>query len=346
MGGRSVAHELTAALPRRNGVGSTVAGLARSREITLAAVMVVLAALVAVQAPNFLDPRNLQNIGKDASIIAICAVGEGLVILTKNIDLSVESTIGLVAFVVGEILRTYHLPVAEAWLLGIGLGLALGMVNGVIVAGFKVPSIVATLGTLSVFRGLDFLVANGTQINLVDLPPGYSNAATQNVFGIPVFVIVAIVIVVAVALLLKYTVLGRQVYAVGSNAAAATILGIRSRFTVFVAFSLCGLLAGIAGVLWGIDYGTIYATSASGLALQVIAATVVGGVSISGGSGTVVGAALGALFLGFINNALLVLLLPQEWLQVIYGAVILVAVATDAIVQRRARLARAKGRVR
>ncbi len=341
-----MASETAVALRSRPGLGSYLSGLARSRELTLAAVMILMCAVVGFQAPNFLDPRNLQNVTKDAAIIAIVAVGEALVIITKNIDLSVESTIGLVAYVVGDVLRTQHVPVAEAWLLGIALGLALGMLNGVVVAGFKVPSIVATLGTLSVYRGFDFFVANGREVNLVDLPAGYSNVATQNVFGVPVFAYLAVTVVVVVAVVLRYTVLGRQIYAVGSNAAAAAILGIRSRLTVFIAFSLCGLLAGVGGVLWGIDYGTIYATSGSGLALQVIAATVVGGVSISGGSGTVVGAALGALFLGLINNALLVLLLPQEWLQVIYGAVILFAVGTDAIIQRRAILARARGNVR
>lgn len=337
---------LTAELPWRGRLGSALGGLARSRELTLAVVMIVLAIAVAGRTPNFLDPRNLQNVTKDAAIIAICAIGEALVILTRNVDLSVESTIGLVAYVVGDVLRTQHIPVAEAWLLGIALGLGLGIVNGIIVAGFRVPSIVATLGTLSVYRGLDFFVATGREVNLVDLPAGYTDVATQNVFGVPVFAIVAALVVVGVAGMLKYTVFGRQIYAVGSNAAAAAVLGIRSRLMVFAAFSICGLLAGVAGVLWGIDYGTIYATSGSGLALQVIAATVVGGVSIAGGSGTVVGAALGALFLGLVNNALLVLLLPQEWLQVIYGAVILVAVAADAIVQRRARLARARGHVR
>jgi rhamnose transport system permease protein len=341
-----VARELTAGSSRPDGLAQALGVLARSREATLAVVMVVLAMLVTTRAPAFADARNIQNVLKDTSIIAIAAIGEAMVIMTKNVDLSVESTIGLVAYVVGEVMRTSHVPMAEAWLIGIVLGLVLGMVNGVIVAGFRVPSIVATLGTLSVFRGFDFFVANGREINLVDLPPGYSNMATQTFFGVPIFAILAVLTVAVVALLLRYTVVGRQIYAVGSNQAAAVILGIRSRFTVFLAFTMCGLLAGIAGVLWGIDYGTIYATSASGIALQVIAAAVVGGVSISGGSGTVIGAALGALFLGLINNALLILLLPQEWLQLIYGAVILVAVSADAIVQKRTQLARARSRMR
>jgi rhamnose transport system permease protein len=272
-----------------------------------------------------------------AAIIAIAAVGEAMVIITKNVDLSVESTIGLVACVVADVLRQKALPVPAAWLVGVGLGLALGMANGVIITLLRVPSLVATLGTLSIFRGLDFFVAGGHEVNLADLPAGYSDAATQAFFGVPLFVILAVVVVVAVALILRLTPFGRQLYAVGSNAEAATIIGIRSRLVIFGAFAGAGLLAGVAGVLWGIEFGTIYATSASGVALQIIAAVVVGGVTIAGGSGTVVGAALGALFLGLINNALLLLQMPQELLQVIYGAVILVAVSADAIIAQRER---------
>jgi len=169
------------------------------------------------------------------------------------------------------------------------------------------------------------------------MPAGYSNPSSQTFFGIPLFVLVAVAVVVVVALLLRLTPFGRHLYAVGSNAEAASVIGIRSRVTVFLAFSLCGLLAGLAGVLWGMEFGTIYATSASGIVLQIVAAVVVGGVMISGGSGTVVGAALGALFLALINNALLLLLMPQELLQAIYGGVILIAVSADALLQRRER---------
>jgi rhamnose transport system permease protein len=299
--------------------------------------MVLLCLVVAFQAPHFMSLSNMSQVTTLAAIIAIAAVGEAMVIITKNVDLSVESTIGLVAFVVADVLRQKALPVPAAWLVGVGLGLALGMANGVIITLLRVPSLVATLGTLSVFRGLDFFVAGGHEVNLADLPAGYSDAASQAFFGVPLFVILAVVVVVVVALILRLTPFGRQLYAVGSNAEAATIIGIRSRLVIFGAFAGAGLLAGVAGVLWGIEFGTIYATSASGVALQIIAAVVVGGVTIAGGSGTVVGAALGALFLGLINNALLLLQMPQELLQVIYGAVILVAVSADAIIAQRER---------
>jgi rhamnose transport system permease protein len=332
--------ELAAGPAGRGVAARTASAVGRSRELTLTGVMVLLCLVVAFQAPDFLSLSNMSQVTTLAAIIAIAAVGEAMVIITKNVDLSVESTIGLVAFVVADVLRQKALPVPAAWLVGVGLGLALGMANGVIITLLRVPSLVATLGTLSIFRGLDFFVAGGHEVNLADLPAGYSDAATQAFFGVPLFVILAVVVVVAVALILRLTPFGRQLYAVGSNAEAATIIGIRSRLVIFGAFAGAGLLAGVAGVLWGIEFGTIYATSASGVALQIIAAVVVGGVTIAGGSGTVVGAALGALFLGLINNALLLLQMPQELLQVIYGAVILVAVSADAIIgQRERRLA-------
>jgi rhamnose transport system permease protein len=318
-------------------VGRVVGALGRSRELTLVALMVVMSVLVSIGAPQFLSLENLSQVTAMAAIIAIAAVGEAMVVMTKNIDLSVESVIGLVAFLVGVILSGGNVPVPVAWLIGIGAGLLLGMVNGALITIFRIPAIVVTLGTLSIFRGFVFILAGGKQINLVDLPPGYADLATDAVLGIPVFVIVAAVIVAVTALLLWKTRFGRQVYAVGSNIEAAAVLGIRSRLVTFAVFALAGMLGGIAGVMWGIYFGTIYATSASGLVLQVVAAVVVGGVTIAGGAGTVVGAALGALFLALINNALLVLQLPQEPLQAIYGAVILVAVSADALLNRRQR---------
>lgn len=332
-----MATETTPSAPaRRSPVTRAFSVIGRSRELTLVAIMVVMGALVTLGAPQFLSASNLNQVTAMAAIIAIASVGEALTVLTKNIDLSVESTIGFVAFLVGVMLQG-HLSIPAAWLIGIGAGLVLGIVNGAIITIFRIPSIVVTLGTLSIFRGLVFILAGGKQVNLVDLPPGYADLATDTVLGVPVFVIVAVVIVAVVGLLLWKTRFGRQIYAVGSNEEAAATLGIRSRWVVFSVFAICGLLGGIAGVMWGIYFGTIYATSASGLILQIVAAVVVGGVIISGGSGTAVGAALGALFLALINNALLVLQLPQDLLQAIYGAVILVAVSADALISKRQR---------
>jgi rhamnose transport system permease protein len=227
--------------------------------------------------------------------------------------------------------------------MGIGIGALLGMVNGTLVTIFKVPSIVATLGTLSIFRGIDYLIAGSHQVPLAGLPPGFTNPARDTILGIPDFVLLVVVAVVIGTVLLRWTRFGRQVYAVGSNPEAASILGIPARGVVFIAYTLCGLLAGVAGVLWVVQFGTINGTSATGVVLAVVAAVVVGGVNIFGGSGTVIGAAIGAYFLGFVANALILVGLSQFWLQAIYGVVILVAVSADALIARRiARLAAAR----
>ncbi len=327
-------------------VGRLVTAVGRQRELSLVLVMVLLGGFVATQAPQFLSASNLKQVAVLAAIIAIAAVGEAMVVITRNVDLSVESTIGLVAFVVANLLRIHAMSAPAAVLLGIGLGLLLGIINGAIITVLRVPAIVATLGTLSIYRGVDFLLAGGHQVTVGDLPDGYTDWATATVIGIPDFVWLAVIVVVVTGIGLRQTRFGRQVYAVGSNPDAAAVAGLHNRVVVFVVFALCGLLAGVAGVLWGIEFGSINATAANGVVLQVVAAVVVGGVAIFGGSGSVVGAALGAVFLGFISNALTLLNLSQFWLEAIYGAVILAAVAADAVIVRRIQAMLAEQRAR
>jgi rhamnose transport system permease protein len=320
-------------------IGSALFVLARQRELSLVVIIVVLGGLVSLSAPQFLTISNLSQVAVLASITAVAAVGEALVVITRNVDLSVEATIGLVAYCLARTLELHALDVPAAIAVSIALGLVLGMINGAIVTLFRVPAIVATLGTLSIFRGVDYFVAGSHQVPVAGLPDGFTDAASSDVFGIPIFVLVTVIIVVIGSVILRSTRFGRQVYAVGSNPEAADILGIPSRLVVFVAFSLCGLLAGVAGVLWVMEFGTINGTSATGVVLAVVAAVVVGGVNIFGGSGTLAGAALGALFLGFIANALILVGLSQFWLQAIYGVVILVAVSADALILRRVKRA-------
>lgn len=334
-----------AAEPRR-ARGSWLSAIAHQRELSLLAIMLVLGGLVSVAAPQFLTVSNISQVAVLASIVAVAAVGEALVILTRNVDLSVEAMMGIVAYSVARLLELHALSPLPAIAFGLGLGLLLGMINGAIVTIFKVPAIVATLGTLSIFRGVDYLVAGSHQVPLAGLPEGFTDPASGSIFGLPTFVIVALVIVAAGSVLLRFTRFGRQLYAVGSNPEAADILGIRSRLVVFTAFALCGLLAGVAGVLWIMEFGTINGTSATGESLSVIAAVVVGGVAIFGGSGSVAGAAIGALFLGFIANALILVGLSQFWLQAIYGLVILTAVSADAVILRRVQRATVAQRAR
>lgn len=326
--------------------GSLVGAIARQRELSLIIIMLVLGAMVTIAAPQFLTASNLSQVATLASITAVAAVGQAIVVITRSIDLSVEAVMGLVAYCVAITLETHLLTGPQSILLGVAIGAGLGMVNGILVTAFRVPAIVATLGTLSIFRGIDYLIAGSHQVPLAGLPPGFTEPARDSVAGIPIFVIVAVAAVVIGTVVLRWTPFGRQVYAVGSNPEAAAVLGIPTRLVVFVAYTVCGLLAGVAGVMWVMEFGTINGTSATGVVLAVVAAVVVGGVNIFGGSGTVVGAAIGAYFLGFIANALILVGLSQFWLQAIYGVVILVAVSADALITRRIQRLAAARRMR
>lgn len=308
----------------------------RVREAGLLFALVAIVLAVGTQAPRFLTLGNARQILLAVAILAIVAVGETLVVVTRNVDLSVGAMVGLVAYVTGALLRDNPgLPVAIAVFAGITLGVVLGAVNGALVAIGRVPAIVATLGTLYLFRGIDFAIAGGQQVTVRDVPAAYRQIALGDVAGIPNPIIAAAVIAVVFAYLLRYTRTGRQLYAIGSNPEAARLAGIPSDRLVFLAFVTCGLLAGIGGILWGTRFGTINARAAEGFELQVIAAVVVGGVNIFGGSGTVLGAVLGAIMLGTIGNSLTILRLNPFWLQAISGGAIIVAVALDALITRR-----------
>lgn len=311
--------------------------VSRVRELGLLIVLLFVILVVSVQAPRFLSLGNFEQILLSVAIIAIVAVGETLVVLTRNVDLSVGSMVGVTAFVTAYFFK--QLPNSNLLLgilLGCALGLALGMVNGLIVSFGRVPAIVATLGTLYVYRGLVFIFSANTtsQVNASDVPSGYLALATTQIFGIPTLILIAAVIAIIVAYFLHASQAGRQLYAVGSNPDAANVIGIRRDWLVFGAFAASGLLCGLAGVLWGARFATVDATAATGLELEVIAAVVVGGVNIFGGSGTILGAVLGAIVLGTLQNALNILNISQFWLQAMYGAAIIGAVVLDAFITR------------
>jgi rhamnose transport system permease protein len=320
-------------LATRSGVERMLTVVSRLREFGILVALAAVVVIVTLLTPNFLNLNNFSQILLSVSLIAIAAVGETVVVLTRNVDLSVGSIVGLVAFVTGDLLKQNVLGVPGAIAAGCALGLGLGAFNGLIVTVGRVPAIVATLGTLNVYRGLDFFLAGGKEINAIDVPQSYLGIADATVFGVPVLILCAAAAAAVVAYLLRYSRTGRSLYAIGSNPAAAETVGIPSQRLVFSAFLLSGLLCGVAGVLWGSRFGTINSNAASGLELEVIAAVVVGGVNIFGGSGTVFGAMLGAILLGTIDNSLTLLRLSQFWLQAIDGAVILLAVGADATIR-------------
>jgi rhamnose transport system permease protein len=302
----------------------------RIRELGILLVLALVVAVTAVANPRFLSAQSIRDLLLNASIIALLTVGQTIVVITRNVDLSVGSVLGLAAFMTGDLLASHHgLPIVVALLAGIALGAACGVVNGAVTAIGRVPSLVVTLGTLYVFRGLDYAWAGGRQINASNLPDSLLTLGSGRFLGVPYLVAITVVLVAVAAYVLRSYRSGRELYAIGSNPDAAVLAGIPVGRRVFAAFVLSGAVAGLAGMLWTARYGTVDATAGTGFELAVISAVVVGGVNIFGGSGSVVGAALGALLLSTIGSALVVLKVPSFWQQAIVGALLIGAIALD-----------------
>jgi rhamnose transport system permease protein len=308
----------------------------RVRELGIVGAFVLLVLVTGILEPRFLRADSLRNLALNAAIFAILAAGQTLVIITRNVDLSVGSVLGLAAFMAGDVLSAHPgLAIPFVILLGMGLGAACGALNGVLVTFGQVPALVVTLGTLYAFRGVAFLWTNGRQVNAETLPDAFLNLGTGSILGIPTLALIALVVVVVVGQALRDFRAGRELYAIGSSPEGARLAGVRSDRRVFAAFLLSGALAGLAGVLFTARFGTVDATAGSGYELTVISATVVGGVAIFGGTGSVYGAALGALLLTTITSSLIVLKVDAFWQEAAVGALLLIAIAFDRLVGLR-----------
>lgn len=308
----------------------------RARELSIVAALAVLVAVTAGVNGNFLSGQGMKDIFLNASILVLLAVGQSVVVITRNIDLSAGSVVGLVAFTTGDFLAADHgRGVVFAVVLGVAIGALCGLVNGLLVSFGRVPALVVTLGTLYVIQGLDHLVAHGRQINAVDLPPALLSLGNGTVLGVPYLPVIAVVVMLAVGYYLRSYASGRDFYAIGSSPEAAGLAGIPVRRRVMGAYLFSGALAGLAGVLWLSRFGTVVADAANGWELQVVSAVVVGGVAITGGVGTVYGAALGALLLTTITSALVVLKVNPFWQQAITGALLLLAISVDRLLALR-----------
>ena len=332
---------------RRRRAAASSARLLAHRELGLLAAMAAVVIPVSVVNPLMLSPANLTALAMDAALLAIATLAQFLVLITRNIDLSVASVIGLAAY--GSALTMTHDPalgIAAGLAAGCAIGIACGLVNGAIVAFGQVPAIVVTLGTMSVFRGLDSLWTGGRQISADQVPQAWLDLTGAKVVGVPLVVVIAALILGVAGFLLRRTETGRRLFALGSNPAGAALIGIPSRRLVMLAFGTAGLLAGFGGALWASRYATIDARVAYGFELTVIAAAVVGGVAIRGGAGTVTGIVLGGLTLLVIRYGLLLVRVDPLWLQGVYGLVILAAIGVDASVSRSAEARRLSARRR
>jgi rhamnose transport system permease protein len=308
----------------------------KARELGIVLALAVLVAYTAIGNPRFLSAQSVRDILLNTAILAVMAAGQAVVVITRNIDLSVGSVLGLSAFAVATMMSANRgLPMIVALLAGIAVGAVCGLVNGVLVRYGRVPALVVTLGTLYIYRGVTYSWAGGSQVNADELPPHFLTFANDSVLGIPWLVLIAIVVVGGVSLLMRDFRAGRELYAMGSSPQAAELAGIRVARNLLGTFLLSGALAGLAGVLFAARFGTVDAAAGTGYELNVVAAVVVGGVAVFGGSGTVWGAGLGALLLTVIGSALAVLDINQFWQQAIVGALIVLAIGADRLVAVR-----------
>jgi rhamnose transport system permease protein len=292
---------------------------------------------------GYYTSRTFNRVASSVAIITVVAVGQTLVVLTRNIDLSVGSIVGCTAYVAGSQIAAHPgLSPALAVLIAVGLGAVMGVVNGVIVAWGRVPSIIVTLGTLAIYRGLLIDYSGAKTVTTDSLPGWIVELPRLTLFSlggleIRAMAALALVIVCAAHFATGYLNFGRRFYAIGSNPDAAELIGLPARRIVFAAFLMSGALSGIAGFMTLARFGNITVENGIGLELQVVAAVVVGGVNIFGGSGTVIGAMLGAVMIGTLEQSLFRLQISQFWLDALLGLLILLAVASDALILRRLR---------
>ncbi len=313
------------------------------REFGLLLIVIAITLFFGSQVSNFFSATTFQRISDSVMIISVVAVGQTLVVLTRNIDLSVGSVVGLTAFVVGkQFAGNVDLSPVAAIGLALGIGAIAGLVNGLIIAYGRVPAIVATLGTLAVYRGVLFQYAEQSNIATRQLPGWLTDLPSQTLFSvgsinITVLVALALAIVILFQLALTYIPSARRLYAIGSDPETARMSGIPTRRLTLTAYVLCGMLAGLGGFMYLAKIGTITSVSGQGLELQTVAAVVLGGVNIFGGSGRVIGALLGAVLVGTLEYGLIRMRISEFWKQAAEGGAILLAIASDGVLLTRLR---------
>lgn len=314
------------------------------REVFLVALIILVVAFFSAEIPGYLGASFANRISTSMVVVAILAVGQTLVFLTRNFDLSLGSIVGFTAYFVGQ--QLWHhpgIPPAGAVLLAIGVGTLMGSINGVLVAYGRVPSIITTISTLAIYRSFLVEYSHAVPITTNNLPRWIVALSSQSLLNIGhvqvrVLFVVAVLVVIAFQLMLVYLPFGRRLYAIGSNPDAARVAGFPSKRIVFMSFLLSGALGGLAGFLFLVRFGNITVLAGTGLEFSSIAAVVVGGVSNMGGSGTVIGAFLGALLIDLLDNSLLRWAVISEfWRDAILGMLILLAVALDRVVVGRLR---------
>ncbi|MGO3147508.1 MAG: ABC transporter permease [Leucobacter sp.] len=304
--------------------------LLKQREFITIGGVVLLIVIVGLFHSTFASPDNLARVLNSTVILALLGAGSAIVIITKNIDVSVGSTLAL-SGIVGAMIMRDGAPIWIAVLAVIAVGAVLGAINGIGVTYGHVPSIVMTLGTLTAYRGISFLVTGGYSIE--SLPSAYRQIGRIDFLGLPVLVWATIVLVAVIVWIMARTKFGRSFYATGDNSDGAYLVGISTNGFVILAFTLSGMLAGLAALVFLAQIGSIGNQAGQGIEMRAIAAAVIGGVSLTGGVGTVVGAVFGALFITTATSSLSFLGIPGSWSDTVIGAILLLALFADSRVR-------------
>lgn len=320
----------------------------RGREASLAVILVFAIAVTSLINPRFVTGSGTRDLLTATSIVALLAIGLTPIVVMRHIDLSIASTVGFSAWVVAAECASHpHFTAFQAFLIGPALGILVGILNGILVAGLRLPSLVVTLGTLYIVRGLDYVVSNSVDYNAQDLPKSLLSLGHLTFFGLLPFTFLIVILgVLATAWYMKYVKAGRDRYAIGSNPAAAELVGIPVFRRTFLAYVFSGFMAGIAGVFYLMRFGQVDATAFYGQELGVVAAVVVGGVAIFGGSGTTIGAGIGALLVQTIGSALSALGFDAFWKQAVNGLLLIIAIYADRVLARRSEIALLAQRIR
>jgi rhamnose transport system permease protein len=302
------------------------------REISVTIAYLLLLGILALKAPTFFEADNIRQLLVEIVPALVAAVGMTLVIITREIDISIGSVFSLCAYI-AALLAAGGVPIPIAFAAAIGCGAVMGAVNGVFVAAMGMPSIVVTLATMVIWQMALAWWKQGAPV--ASLPAGFHWFGLSQTAGQWTEVIVALIVFILFALGMRYLAAGRAVYATGSDHEAARLAGIRPNLVTFNVFVLMGILAAVASILNAVIMEKVYPTSGLNLELRVIAAVVVGGVAVSGGRGRLIGAMIGVALLGTIGRALIFLHARSEWGAAIQGGIILLAVASDALDRSR-----------
>ncbi|MEV6110579.1 ABC transporter permease [Streptomyces sp. NPDC051940] len=306
----------------------------KMRELAILLVFLVMIGVTQAGNSEFLSEQGIKDLLLNATILVLVATGQALVVITRNVDLSVGSTLGISAFAAGLYLQDGGSGLV-AVLLAVAIGIGFGLLNGLLVSLGQVPALVVTLGMMYVIRGIDSIWVGSRQITAADLPDGFNDFGSGGLGAVPWLALIALVVLVATAYYLKQFSSGRELYALGSNPEAARLAGIPVRRRTLVAYTVCGALAGLAGAMYLARFGNVDSATGTGYELTVVSAVVVGGVVFTGGSGSVYGAALGALLLTSIGSVLPALGVSSVWVLAINGTLLLLAIAVDRVVALR-----------